>query len=113
MRVEGCAVKILPKKSPKPKNWGSRTEAFVNGIGAAKLTLSKTMAAVARNKTISLKATVLPENRTFKGVKWTSSNTAVATVSGGVVTGKKKGTVTITCISNDGRVSAACKVTVK
>ena len=112
MRVEGYAIKILPKKSPKPKNWGSRTEAFVDGIGATKLTLNKPSAKIARNKTVTLTATVLPTNRTFKGVTWKSSNTAVATVSGGVVTGKKKGTATITCTSNDGRVSATCTITV-
>ena len=113
MRVEAYMVRILPKGSPKPKNLGTRTEAFVDGVGATKLTLNKTTVKVARNKTAALTATVLPANRTFKGVKWTSSNTSVATVSSsGVVTGKKKGTVKITCTSNDGRVSAVCTVTV-
>ena len=112
MRVEAYAIKILPKGSPKPKNWGSRTETFVDGVGATKLTLNKTKVSVKKGKTVSLSATVLPANRTFKGVTWKSSNTSVATVSGGVVIGKKKGTATITCTSNDGRVSATCTVTV-
>ena len=87
-------------------------QTFIDGVGATKLTLNKTKASVKRGSTVKLTATVLPENRTFKGVTWKSSNTAVATVSGGVVTGKKKGTATITCTSNDGRVSATCVISV-
>ena len=112
MRVEAYVIRILPKGSPKPKNLGSRTETFIDGVGATKLTLNKTKASVKKGKTISLSATILPANRTFKGVTWKSSNTAVATVSGGIVTGKKKGTATITCTSNDGRVKATCVITV-
>ena len=112
MRVEGLVIRILPKGSPRPANLGKRTEAFVDGVGAAKLTLSKTTAAVTRNRSIQLTASVLPENRTFKGVTWSSSRPSVASVSGGLVTGKRKGTAVITCTSNDGRVSASCTVTV-
>ena len=113
MRVEAYVIKILPKGSPRPKNYSSRKEAFVDGVGATKMTLSSTTAKVALNKTVTLTAAVLPANRTFKGVKWTSSNASVASVSSaGVVTGKKKGTAQVTCTSNDGRVSAVCTVTV-
>lgn len=50
MRVEAYVIKILPKGSPKPKNYGSRTNAFVNGVGATKMTLNKTTAKVAGTK---------------------------------------------------------------
>ncbi len=46
--------------------------------------------------TIKLTATILPENATKKSVSWTSSNSTIASVSSGTVTGKKTGTVTIT-----------------
>ena len=112
MRVEGYAVKILPKGSPVPKNWGSKTQAFIDGIGASKLTLNMSKASVKPGKTVTLKATVIPANRTFKGVTWTSSNPEVAAVSGGIITAKKKGTAAITCTSNDGRAYAVCRITV-
>ena len=45
-----------------------------------------------------------------KSVKWSSSDKTIATVSGGKVTGKKDGVVTITATANG--VSATCNVTV-
>lgn len=45
-----------------------------------------------------------------KSVKWTTSDKKIATVSGGKVTGKGSGTVTITATANG--VSATCNVTV-
>ena len=62
-----------------------------------------------------LKPTVAPANATFPAVKYTSSNTAVATVSStGKVTAVAPGTATITVSAQDGSgVEAICKVTVK
>lgn len=55
---------------------------------------------VAIGKKLTLSATVVPSNAKNKKVKWTSSNTTVATVnSSGVVTGKSAGEVTITATS--------------
>ena len=56
---------------------------------------------VAKGKTITLKATVTPENASQK-VKWKTSNKKIATVSSkGVVKGIKAGTVKITAVSAD------------
>lgn len=63
-------------------------------------------------KTTTLTATV-PKNST---ITWKSSNANIASVSKkGVVTAKKKGTVTITCTVKNGSVTKklTCKVTVK
>ena len=59
---------------------------------------------------ITLKATVTPSNATNKGVTWSTSNKAVATVSSsGVVKGLKTGTVTITATSKDNKkISRSC-----
>ena len=60
-----------------------------------------------------LSAAVAPENATNKNVKWTSSDTSVATVDGaGKVTAVKKGTATITATTEDGGKTAVCQVTV-
>ena len=59
-------------------------------------TKSETIYINSNNKTITLKATVLPINATNKKVVWTSSNTNVATVDNGVVTAKSVGTAIIT-----------------
>ncbi|OEK08792.1 hypothetical protein A8C32_00500 [Flavivirga aquatica] len=56
---------------------------------------------------------VFPFNATNQSVRWTSSNTSVAKVSGGgVVTALKKGTATITVKSIDGNKTDACIVTI-
>ncbi len=59
----------------------------------------------------TLKAAVLPEGATDKTVRWTSSNTAVASVSGsGEVTALAEGKATIT--ASAGKASGSCEVTV-
>lgn len=70
------------------------------------LKLSKTKATIWKGKKVTLSL----EGGT--NVKWKTSNKKIATVnSKGVVTGKKKGTVTITATCNG--ISYTCKVTVK
>ncbi len=62
--------------------------------------------------TKTLSVTKAPANSTEKLV-WTSSDNSIATVDeNGVVRGIKNGTVTITCTSQYGKVSASCKVKV-
>lgn len=79
-----------------------------------RITLNKTSSKLFLGKTTTINATVSPSNANNKGVKWTSSNSKVATVdSKGVVTAKGVGTATITCTAKDGsNVKATCKITV-
>jgi uncharacterized protein YjdB len=77
------------------------------------VTVSPTSATVNINATTQLTATVSPSNASNKTVTWTSSNTAVATVSTtGLVTGKTSGTATITVTTQDGNKTATCSITV-
>ena len=78
------------------------------------LTLNKTVLPLQPKKTEKLTATVSPSDADNKTVKWTTSNSAVATVnSNGKVTAKGKGTAIIKATAADGSgKNAACTVTV-
>ena len=68
---------------------------------------------LAPNDTVTLIATVQPDDATNKTITWTSSNPAVATVTGnGLVTAIADGKTTITATAQDGGKKATCEVTV-
>lgn len=72
------------------------------------IALNKSSASIVKGKTLQLKATIVGASQK---VSWKSSNTSIATVSSnGLITGKKKGTVTITATANG--VSKTAKITV-
>lgn len=82
-------------------------------INAKSITLNKDTLSIYNGTSSTLTATVTPANHT-DSILWKSSNTDVATVSNGVVTGKTKGVCTITAYSSaDANVKAECSVTVK
>ena len=60
----------------------------------------------------TLKATINPNYAENKNVKWESSDEKIATVEAGVVKAKRKGTVEIKVITEDGEKEAICKVNV-
>ncbi len=65
------------------------------------------------DEALSLLATVYPEHATFSGLRWTSSNEMVATVSEtGIVHSNKEGEADITVSLNDGALTATCHVSV-
>lgn len=61
-------------------------------------------------KTKNLIAKIFPSNATVKNVVWTSSDTSVATVRDGLVTGLGVGTVDITVTTVDGSFTDICRI---
>lgn len=106
----GCEMSclIIPEKSAGG-SWTAPVEK-VSGIQ-----LSTETAAILRDSTVTLTASVLPWNVTDRSVTWTSSDPQVASVDeNGVVTGVGVGTAVITAASVlDPTVSASCTVTVE
>ena len=89
------------------------TVAESTNINAKSIALNKNTLEIYTGTNSTLIATVTPDNHT-DSVLWKSSNTDVATVANGVVTGKTKGVCTITAYSSaDSSVKAECSVTVK
>ena len=85
-------------------------------VSVTGVTLSQTQASLYSNhtpSTLTLTATVAPDDATNKAVTWTSSNNAVATVdANGLITAVAPGTATITVTTVDGSFTATCTVTV-
>ncbi len=83
------------------------------GSAVTGITLDKSTLALAPGKTATLAATVAPQTAANKEVRWTSSNTNVATVDAtGKVTAAGNGTAVITASTVDGGFTAQCTVTV-
>ena len=101
--------------------WGSIDDVFLyqsdNGgeepedVEVSSITLSETALSLTAGDSVTLTATVAPENATDKTVTWTSSNTGVATVENGTVKAVSAGTAVIT--AKAGEKTAECTVTVK
>ena len=80
-------------------------------VAVTGVSLNQTSASLEIGGSVQLTATVSPSNATDKTVSWTTSNTSVATVSGGLVKAVAEGSATITATA--GGKSAKCVVTVK
>ena len=76
------------------------------------LSLSKTSLVMAQNSTFTITAAITPENATVKNIEWTSSDTAVAQVDNGKITGVGDGHATITAATVDGQLKQTCEVEV-
>jgi uncharacterized protein YjdB len=81
-------------------------------IAVTKVSLNKSATVMLTGSKETLTATITPTNATNKTVTWSTSNTAIATVSGGEITAVAKGTAVITATTADGGKTATCSVTV-
>ena len=76
--------------------------------------LDRSEATMTVGDTLTLKATVLPEDAADKTVSWSSSDEAVATVAeDGTVTAVAEGKATITVTTTAGAKAASCEITVE
>ena len=90
-----------------------KKEPNIDNRPVAQITLKPTSISVEEGKSTTISANIRPTDAANKSVEWKSSNTAVATVSNGVVKGVKPGSAQITCAALDGSgVSATAGVTV-
>lgn len=90
-----------------------KKEPNIDNRPVAQISLKPTSISVEEGKSATISANIRPTDAANKSVEWRSSNTAVATVSNGVVKGVKPGSAQITCAALDGSgVSATAGVTV-
>jgi|GEM_PF-75864 len=89
------------------------TNASVPVVDVTGVALTPTSATINEGLTTLLSASVAPSNASNQNVTWSSSNTAVATVSAtGLVTGVSAGTATITVTTEDGGFTSSSTITV-
>ncbi len=82
-------------------------------VSVTGVTLDKSELEITEGESMTLVATVTPEDASVKSVSWKSSDETVTTVDeAGKVTALKEGTSTITVTTVDGGKTAACAVTV-
>lgn len=111
--VKAGSATITVKTADGSKTATCAVTVTAKTVAVTGVTLNKTTLSLGLGESETLTAAVAPSTATNKNVTWTSSNTAVATVSNGKVTGVKTGTATITVKTADGAKTATCAVTVK
>ncbi|WP_175412992.1 Ig-like domain-containing protein [Clostridium sp. AWRP] len=82
-------------------------------VPATGITLNKSQGTLLAGQVLQLVPTLQPVNTTDENVKWSTSDSNIATVDDyGIVKGIKGGTATITAATEDGQKSASCTITV-
>ena len=91
---------------------GGGDEPEIPVIHVTSISLNKSSLRLQAGANATLVASISPVNADNKQVTWSSSDTGIATVEDGVVTGAKPDVVKITARSVDGGYTAVCEVTV-
>jgi uncharacterized protein YjdB len=87
-------------------------DVYVRNVPVAGVSLDKTSITLVVGNADTLTPIFQPANASNQAVSWSSSNTAVASVQGGVVRAVAPGVATITVTTHDGGRVATCAVTV-
>ena len=93
-----------------PTGWTVYNDISVDVTG---VTISATAATVDKGDTYTLTASVLPNDADIQTVTWSTSDSSIATVTNGVVSGVSCGNATITVTTDDGGYTAQCAVSVE
>ena len=117
-KATSCHVFASELTAYQTKFTGTVNVTFVGDLPAA--TVAVTGVTLDQNEaqmtvggeTLTLTATVNPNNATDQSVSWSTSDANVATVENGVVTAVAAGNATITVTTTDGAFTATCSVTV-
>lgn len=105
-RVVGGKDVYSPYSAVKKGRTEEEKEIFAEGI-----VLNHDQIVLGINQTVELKATIVPKNVTNRAVEWSSSNTSIASVEQGIVTGKAPGKTIITAKTINGK-TAVCEITI-
>lgn len=110
-----AALALLFACTPEENNpFGNEEGGGDKTVHVTGISLDRTDATIKEGESVTLVATVTPENAANKAVNWSSGSDAVATVdASGKVTGVKAGSVTITATAVDGGMKATCALTVE
>lgn len=82
-----------------------------SSVAVSSISISQTKLTLQQGSSATITASVLPSNASNKTITWTSDNPAIASVSGGKITGLKTGTTIIRAHSSNGK-SVGCVVVV-
>lgn len=113
-QIESSSEQRPGPQPPSPQSSSSfdSSNSSLNNVSVAGVSLNYEQATLYVGKSISLIASISPENATNTEVNWTSSNTSVATVGYGKVKGISEGNAVITATTVDGGFTATCTVSV-
>ena len=114
--VDGVVTAVAPGTATITAKAGDKKATCVvtvekKVIAVSGITLDQTAATLTEGETLTLVATVSPDDATDKTITWATSDAAIATVVDGVVTAVAPGTATITAKAGD--KEATCVVTVE
>lgn len=111
---EGCTW-VYGTSSGGVTGWLPLTDAVASSsqtIPVTNVMLNQGAVVMAKGGTLTLNATIVPVDASNQNVTWSSSDDAVVSVSGGVLSAKAAGTATITVTTVDGGLTASCSVKV-
>ncbi|WP_422351227.1 Ig-like domain-containing protein [Flagellimonas sp.] len=93
-------------------NGGAVPDPLTSNIAVTGVSLSSNAESLTTGESVTLVATVIPNNATTQTVTWSSDNLAVATVTNGEVNTQSSGTATITVTTDDGGYTDTAIITV-